>query len=248
LRTIKWEESWSVRRLAYGRRYIPYLLHALVIWDLWIVVIVMLYKWRVGAPPWSREGASAIGVIGLIGTVIRLIMETSSRTMRWSDEGFHTAHIGKFDCPLSAITDLQFSEVNDEWSRAEFYATKKSGRRQKYVIGIPRSAVAKVKALFGLESDSSYYQVEENKPQLMRPTYQSRLIFDLYWKGLGWIMICLAAIRGVEIMFWKDVKTQLEGAASAVFVGLIGVASIHYQAVMGWCLRMLTGRRDQGDD
>lgn len=238
MRTIEWEETWSVRRLVYGRRYIPHLLHVLGIWALWLLVIGML----VVDPSLSiREGASRIGVLVLGGTLYRLWVETLSRKIRLSDEGFYIGHIGKFDYPLSRISDLQFSEVDDDWSRAEFYATKKSGRRKQYLIGIPRTAVAKVKALFGSEPDSSYYQVEENKPQLMRPTYHYRLIF-------GWIMICLGAMRGVEIMFTKDVKTQLEDAASAMFFGLISVELINYKAVMGWWLRMLTGKRNQGEE
>lgn len=246
MRTIEWEETWSVRRLAYGKGYLPHLLHVLVIWALWILVIATLDLWIVGPPPWSWDGASRIGVLGLIGAVIRLARERSRRRIRWSDQGFYIGHITKFRCPLSAISDLQFSEVSDEWSRAEFYARKKSGRRKKYVIGIPRNAVAKVQALFGLESDFSSDEVEEINPRSMTSMGHPDFIYELYWKGLGWIMICLAAIRGVEIMFWKDVKTQLEGAASAVFVGLIGVASIHHQAVMGWCLRMLTKKAKSG--
>lgn len=248
MRTIKWEESWSVRRLAYGRRYIPHLLHVLAIWALWLLAIGMLV---VDPSLRSRERASRIGVLVLGGTLYRLWVETLSRKIRWSDEGFFVALIGKFECPLSRISDLQFSEIDDEWSRAEFYATKKSGRRKKYVIGIPRTAVAKLKALFGLEPDFDFSsdEAEENKPRSMRSMAYSAFFYDLCWKMLGWIMICGAVFFGVnDIVFAKDMKEALEGEASAVFGGLVGVAVIHQKAVHGWCLRMLTGERDQGDD
>jgi hypothetical protein len=188
---------------------------------------MMIYKWGTGVPPWTPEGAAAIGVAALIGTLMGLIREGSSRYIRLRD-GIFT--LGMYSCPLSGITNVHFSEIDNEWFRVEFDARKGAGRTRKFIFGMPRDLTRRVTPLLGIDPDSYLRRTAQPKAEALAPSDYSSRIYELHSLGLGVLGIFASMVLCFEAITARNLTRALICGLLAICSCGIGVVSMHSKA------------------
>lgn len=181
----------------------------------------MLYKWTTGAPPWSWEGASAIGVAALGGTLIRAIAESAPRPIRLNEQ---ILSVGLYQCRLSGINNVKFSDIDHEWIRIHLDAKKEFRRKRTITFGMPRRLTRTVALLFGI--DSQPLLQERESVDTSAPTDRSIQVYELCAKAFGSICIAASLFLCFEALSTRDPQRAVFCGAVAICGFAVGVASI----------------------